>query len=218
MQNHELADKEQGIRRGKAVPAHASAQTKAKKRTAEPKAHTNVNFEQGGRLDDDAQDQSLYDGAGLPRDRDADKQRHRGDSELKHEEPDEGPNDQQAEDLINYKGIYFNDNNEKYIDDSTGAHFRYDDIYQRLLIAKVERNRMDKELNISYSSQNDQWNEYSSAGAHERERDRSQSLKAAVSKERGQKPHNKNENRQGSKTKSSGQAATRTHKKESPDR
>ena len=59
--------------------------------------------------------------------------------------------DQQADDLINYKGIYFDDNNEKYIDDSTGAHFRYDEIYQRLLIAKVERKRLDRELNITYS-------------------------------------------------------------------
>ena len=62
------------------------------------------------------------------------------------------PQNEPAEDLINYKGIYFNDNNEKYIDEATGAHFRHEDIYQRLLIAKVERNRTDKELNISYSS------------------------------------------------------------------
>lgn len=216
MQHHEQADKEQGIRRAKA--AHAASQGKAKKRTAEPKAHTNVNFEQGGRQDDDPQDQSLYEATGLPRDRDPEKHRHPADSDLKHEEPDDGANDQQAEDLINYKGIYFNDNNEKYIDDSTGAHFRYDDIYQRLLIAKVERNRMDKELNISYSSQNDQWNDHPGAAAHERDRDRSHSNKAAASKDKGQRPNNKSENRQGSKTKSSGQAATLGHKKESPDR
>lgn len=62
------------------------------------------------------------------------------------------PQNEATDDLINYKGIYFNDNNEKYIDDETGAHFRHEDIYQRLLIAKVERNRTDKELNISFSS------------------------------------------------------------------
>ena len=43
---------------------------------------------------------------------------------------DKDRDDQQAHDLVNYKGIYFDDNNEKYIDDSTGAHFRYDEIYQ----------------------------------------------------------------------------------------
>lgn len=77
----------------------------------------------------------------------------RGPLESQNNAAAEGQNEA-AEDLINYKGIYFNDNNEKYIDDATGAHFRYEDIYQRLLIAKVERNRTDKELNISYSSQN----------------------------------------------------------------
>ena len=88
--------------------------------------------------------------------RDSEKSKTRGASDVrKNDEPNNGGDDQANDDLINYKGIYFNDNNEKYIDDSTGAHFRYDDIYQRLLIAKVERNRMDKELNISYSSQND---------------------------------------------------------------
>ena len=60
-----------------------------------------------------------------------------------------------AEDLINYKGIYFNDNNEKQMDEATGAHFQYEDIFQRLIIAKVERNRTDMELKISYSSQNE---------------------------------------------------------------
>jgi len=62
--------------------------------------------------------------------------------------------EEKTEDLINYKGIYFEDNNEKYIDEATGAHFRYDDIYKRLLIAKVERNHIDKELKISYSTTN----------------------------------------------------------------
>jgi len=92
--------------------------------------------------------------------RDTEKSKTRGASEPQRNEDNDDANNEQADDLINYKGIYFNDNNEKYIDDTTGAHFRYDDIFQRLLIAKVERNRMDKELNISYSSQNDQQNDY----------------------------------------------------------
>ena len=90
--------------------------------------------------------------------RENEKSKTRGASDA--QKLDNGADDAANDDLINYKGIYFNDNNEKYIADLTGAHFRYDDIYQRLLIAKVERNRMDKELNISYSSQNDQNNDY----------------------------------------------------------
>ena len=41
------------------------------------------------------------------------------------------------------------------MDEATGAHFQYEDIFQRLIIAKVERNRTDMELKISYSSQNE---------------------------------------------------------------
>ena len=41
------------------------------------------------------------------------------------------------------------------MDELTGAHFWYEDIFQRLIIAKVERNRTDMELKISYSSQNE---------------------------------------------------------------
>lgn len=145
----------------KRLKSHQGNQAKNKKRGNEPKSHQNDNFEQGGRLDDEAQDQRLNEESNTGR------HVHKVEIELVEEDttqakgaPDppnnaggDAPNEQ-AEDLINYKGIYFNDNNEKYIDEATGAHFRYEDIYQRLLIAKVERNRTDKELNISYSSQN----------------------------------------------------------------
>ena len=36
--------------------------------------------------------------------------------------------EEQAADFANYKGIYFGDTNEKYIDEETGAHFRYRDL------------------------------------------------------------------------------------------
>ena len=36
-------------------------------------------------------------------------------------------------DLINYKGIYFDDDSgQKYTDPETGAHFEYLDMYRRL--------------------------------------------------------------------------------------
>ena len=143
--------------------------------------------------------------------RDTEKSKTRGASDAqKHDNQDNGADDGGNDDLINYKGIYFNDNNEKYIDDSTGAHFRYDDIYQRLLIAKVERNRMDKELNISYSSQNDQNNDYGS--------NVNRSRAAGSSKEKHKRRSIKNENRQSSKTKSSNQTTMGGQKRDSIDR
>ena len=36
-------------------------------------------------------------------------------------------------DLLNYKGEYYDNPSEKYQDPITGAHFRYKDVYQRLL-------------------------------------------------------------------------------------
>ena len=39
--------------------------------------------------------------------------------------------------LANYKGIYFGDQNEKYTDDTTGAHFKTKDLMARLERAKV---------------------------------------------------------------------------------
>ena len=166
MHYQDYTDREQDVKKYR---AHQGSQaSKNRRRNNESKGQVNnVNFEQGGRLDDEEKDQSLYDDGGYKeeaitgRHKDTEKSKTRGASDIqRNEENDDAQNDQQTEDLINYKGIYFNDNNEKYIDDSTGAHFRYDDIFQRLLIAKVERNRMDKELNISYSSQNDDINDY----------------------------------------------------------
>jgi hypothetical protein len=43
-----------------------------------------------------------------------------------------GGNDE-AEDLINYKGIYFNDDaGQKYTDPETGAHFEFRDMCKRM--------------------------------------------------------------------------------------
>ena len=49
-----------------------------------------------------------------------------------------------ALDLINYKGIYFDDDTgEKYQCPDTGAHFEYYDMYRRLNRIKRERDRKD---------------------------------------------------------------------------
>ena len=42
-------------------------------------------------------------------------------------------------DLNNYKGVFFEDENEKYQCPSTGAHFRPSDLCQRLDIIRVKR-------------------------------------------------------------------------------
>lgn len=147
-------DKEAAAKR---LRSHQGHQAKNKKRPNEQKSQSNDNFEQGGRLDDEAQDQRLNEEANAGRHVqkveielvDTSNTQTLPDAQNAADAQNEG-----ADDLINYKGIYFNDNNEKYIDEATGAHFRHEDICQRLLIAKVERNRTDKELNISYSSQN----------------------------------------------------------------
>ncbi len=38
-------------------------------------------------------------------------------------------------DLTKYKGIYFNDDNKKFQDDETGAHFEYYDLCKRIEVA-----------------------------------------------------------------------------------
>ena len=49
-----------------------------------------------------------------------------------------------AVDLINYKGIYFDDDSgEKYQCPETGAHFEYYDMYRRLNRVKRDRDRQD---------------------------------------------------------------------------
>jgi len=41
--------------------------------------------------------------------------------------------------LVNYKGIYFEDDNEKFQDPNTGAHFKHNDMCKRLLVAAEHR-------------------------------------------------------------------------------
>ena len=43
------------------------------------------------------------------------------------------------EELINYKGIYYEDDTKKYICPETGAHFEYLDMFRRLKKVLVER-------------------------------------------------------------------------------
>jgi hypothetical protein len=44
----------------------------------------------------------------------------------------------------NYKGIYYGDDNKKYQDDDTGAHFEYQDICKRLGLVLQIRRRLDE--------------------------------------------------------------------------
>ena len=50
----------------------------------------------------------------------------------------------------NYKGIYFGDDNQKFHDKKTGAHFQYDNLRKLLKIASQERAIIDKKLGIVY--------------------------------------------------------------------
>ena len=49
-------------------------------------------------------------------------------------------------DLVNYKGIYFADDNKKFIDKETGAHFEFDNISKRLDIAILQRQKFEELL------------------------------------------------------------------------
>ena len=52
----------------------------------------------------------------------------------------------EGEDLINYKGIYFGDDQgQKYTDPVTGAHFEYKDMCRRLQRAIQQRDIVDKQ-------------------------------------------------------------------------
>ena len=42
-------------------------------------------------------------------------------------------------DLNNYKGIYFDDENEKYQCPETGAHFKFEDLYARMERIRIKR-------------------------------------------------------------------------------
>ena len=47
-------------------------------------------------------------------------------------------------DLTKYKGIYFNDDNKKFQDDETGAHFEYYDLCKRIEVAMRQRQKMEE--------------------------------------------------------------------------
>ena len=47
--------------------------------------------------------------------------------------------------MVNFKGIYYGEDNEKYTDEKTGAHFRYKDLCRRIDGAKIERTKLEKE-------------------------------------------------------------------------
>jgi|DEB0MinimDraft_12_1074336.scaffolds.fasta_scaffold314233_1 hypothetical protein len=63
--------------------------------------------------------------------------------------PDNGDKqkkDEEVNDLINYKGIYFDDDSgEKYQCPETGAHFEYLDMYRRLKKISVVREKTYEE-------------------------------------------------------------------------
>ena len=42
-------------------------------------------------------------------------------------------------DLNNYKGIYFDDDNEKFQCPETGAHFKFDDLCRRMERIRIQR-------------------------------------------------------------------------------
>ena len=41
--------------------------------------------------------------------------------------------------MNNYKGIYFDDDNEKYTCPVTGAHFKFEDLYARIERIRIKR-------------------------------------------------------------------------------
>ena len=55
-------------------------------------------------------------------------------------------------DFDNFKGIYFGDNEKKYTDPATGAHFEYHDFCKRLIVLKKFRKGLDKHLGVATSS------------------------------------------------------------------
>ena len=52
-------------------------------------------------------------------------------------------------DLNNYKGIYFEDDNEKYQCPETGAHFKFEDLCRRMERIRIKRG----DPNVLYDSQ-----------------------------------------------------------------
>ena len=59
------------------------------------------------------------------------------------------PPENEGGDLINYKGIYFNDDpGQKFQDPDSGAHFEYRDMQRRLVKLQALRKELDKELGL----------------------------------------------------------------------
>ena len=54
--------------------------------------------------------------------------------------------------LDDFKGIYYGDKTEKYIDPDNGCHFRYDDFCYRLTKLKEQRKVIDKRLGLTITS------------------------------------------------------------------
>lgn len=70
----------------------------------------------------------------------------------------EGDNKKDVNDLINYKGIYFEDDTgQKYTCPETGAHFEYLDMYRRLKkIASIraKEERIEKTTSVNKNDSN----------------------------------------------------------------
>jgi hypothetical protein len=47
-------------------------------------------------------------------------------------------------DLTKYKGIYYNDDNKKFQDEETGAHFEFNDLCHRLQGVIVWRQKLEE--------------------------------------------------------------------------
>ena len=58
--------------------------------------------------------------------------------------------DDKKMDLINYKGMYFNDDKEKQFDTDTNAHFMFPDMCTRLQLALKQRTAIEIKLGIHY--------------------------------------------------------------------
>lgn len=52
-------------------------------------------------------------------------------------------------DLLNYKGMFFEQEHPKYIDPETGCHFEYYDLCKRLNLIRKEREKLFNELGLS---------------------------------------------------------------------
>ena len=67
--------------------------------------------------------------------------------------PEKDKNDD-ANDLINYKGIYFDDDSgQKYQCPETGAHFEYLDMYRRLKKISTQRHKSEREERMEHTSE-----------------------------------------------------------------